>query len=116
MSRPCVAAILASAAACDLRMMSLPSAGLRSNQSPNRSLRTFCMNDLALGAAGVSGFGLASNCGSASLMEMMASGLADVVAGDPVLLLLHQTLARLPAVHGVDSCAEPPPRVPPRGC
>ena len=71
MSRALRAAIRASAAACDLRMMSLPSEGLRSNQSPNRSLRTFCTNDLASVLPSLV-LVWPSNWGSASLMEMMA--------------------------------------------
>ena len=70
-SRALRAAIRADAAACALRTMSLPSAGFFSSQSPSWSLTTRCTKPLASVLPSLV-LVWPSNCGSASLIEMIA--------------------------------------------
>ena len=70
--RACCAALRARAAWVALVMISRPSVGLRSNQSASHSLHTFWTNDLASELPSLV-LVWPSNCGSASLIEMIAA-------------------------------------------
>ncbi len=91
-SRALRAAIRAAAAWIDLRMTSRASDGCESSQSPSCSLTTRCTKVLASVLPSLV-LVWPSNCGSPSLTEIdRGQALADVVAGEVVVLVLEDGL------------------------